>query len=586
MSERKKKLKYFFENKSETSKTKNSKLKAQSQTQNSKMSSSASAFTGIVNVGAFDKAAKSLVGDYVRQALGFISKKYNFSAEEAMRDLNMEDMAVRRPSKKTTIKKVEKPSIPMPWTGAVADECCQGLRLNHGLYTQCAGKKVTDGEYCKTCVKQCDTNSSGKPNYGTVEDRKEVDALEFRDPKGKQVLPYANVMKKLGISKEKVDEEALKFGLEIADEQFVVREPTRGRKKKETATTDTPTEGEKIKRGRPKKEKKVVSNTGDDLIAALVANVQNTTTVSDAVIEPVEEGLVEEILDAGTLAVQKKALSQEQVEAKAARELARKEKADEKEAKRLAFEEKKKEWAAKKELAAQEKETKRLAREAKQAEKAAADEVKRVAAEAKKAAAAEKKAQKEAEKEVKRVAAEAKKAAAAEKKAAAAAAKEEKRLEREAKKAEKDAEKEAKRLAAEQKKTAAAAKKAAFEAEKAALVQTIADEKEKLDAPELTVEPLADSEDETAPADADAPAADAPAADAPADEDAESDDEETEVVKFEHNGITYLKDTNNVLYDMKTQEEIGTWDDAEKCIQDLEDDSDEEAETEESEAEN
>ena len=102
-------------------KPKNSKLKTQSQTQNSKMSSS-SAFTGIVNVGAFDKAAKSLVGDYVRQALGFISKKYNFSAEEAMRDLNMEDMAVRRPSKKTTIKKVEKPSIPMPRTGAVADE--------------------------------------------------------------------------------------------------------------------------------------------------------------------------------------------------------------------------------------------------------------------------------------------------------------------------------------------------------------------------------------------------------------------------------------------------------------------------------
>lgn len=542
MSERKKKLKYFFQNERQTSKKTNlKKLK------HYKMSTST--FTGSVNVGAFDKAAKSLVGDYVRQALEFIADKYKFSAEDALRDLNMEEMSVKRPLKKTT-KKVEKPSIPMPWTGVVSDESCQGLRLNHKLYTQCTGKKVEDGDFCKTCVKQVATNSSGKPNYGTVEDRKEVDALEFRDPKGQQVLPYANVMKKLGISQEKVNEEALKFGLEIADEQFVVREPARGRKKKEVATEDTPTDGTKSKRGRPKKDKKVVSNTGDDLIAALVANVQNTETGSDAEIEPLDDGVAVEILDAGTLAMKKKTLTQKQkekVEAKAARELARKEKAEEKEAKRLAFEEKKKAWAAKKELAAQEKETKRLEREAKKAEKDAEKEVKRLAAEAKKVEAAEKKAKKEAEKEEKRLAAEEKKKIVADKKAALEAEKEVKRLAREAKKAEKDA----KRLVAEEKKKAAAEKKAALEADKAELAKKIADEKAALDAPELTVEPIAESEDD-----------------------------ETEVTKFEHNGITYLKDSNNVLYDMETQEEIGTWDEGEKCIQDLEDDSEAESEAE------
>ena len=94
MSERKKKLKYFFQNERQTSKKKQlSKFK-----KHYKMSTSS--FTGSVNVGAFDKAAKSLVGDYVRQALEFIADKYNFSAEDALRDLNMEEMSVKRPLKK------------------------------------------------------------------------------------------------------------------------------------------------------------------------------------------------------------------------------------------------------------------------------------------------------------------------------------------------------------------------------------------------------------------------------------------------------------------------------------------------------
>ena len=55
----------------------------------------------------------------------------------------------------------------------------------------------------------------------------------------------------------------------------------------------------------------------------------------------------------------------------------------------------------------------------------------------------------------------------------------------------------------------------------------------------------------------------------------EEDDEEVEVKKFEFEGIEYLRDANNVMYDIKTQDEIGTWDDNEKKIVPLAEDEEE-----------
>ena len=88
--------------------------------------------------------------------------------------------------------------------------------------------------YCKTCQTQADRSATGKPTYGTVEDREAVGILEYVDPKGKQTLPYANVMQKLNISREDVEAEAKEFaellGTDtIPEEHFVVREAKRGR---------------------------------------------------------------------------------------------------------------------------------------------------------------------------------------------------------------------------------------------------------------------------------------------------------------------------------------------------------------------
>jgi chemotaxis protein histidine kinase CheA len=60
----------------------------------------------------------------------------------------------------------------------------------------------------------------------------------------------------------------------------------------------------------------------------------------------------------------------------------------------------------------------------------------------------------------------------------------------------------------------------------------------------------------------------------------EEEEEVVEVKKFEFEGIEYLLDANNVMYDMKTQDEIGSWDDNEKKIVPLADDHDDDDEEE------
>jgi hypothetical protein len=55
----------------------------------------------------------------------------------------------------------------------------------------------------------------------------------------------------------------------------------------------------------------------------------------------------------------------------------------------------------------------------------------------------------------------------------------------------------------------------------------------------------------------------------------EEEEEVVEVKKFKFEGIEYLRDANNVMYDITTQNEIGSWDDNEKKIVPLAEDEDE-----------
>ena len=160
----------------------------------------------------------------------------------------------------------------LPWCGFVIEECCRGLKLNNGLHTQC-NRSRGEKDYCMSCVKLMEKNGGSLP-YGSVDDRLKCDILDYIDPKGKATIPFANVMKKLNISKEEALKEAEKLGWTIPECHFEEKKGKRGRPKKDTSADDTASEcseGEKKKRGRPKKNKEVVSNNaGEDLIASLL----------------------------------------------------------------------------------------------------------------------------------------------------------------------------------------------------------------------------------------------------------------------------------------------------------------------------
>jgi hypothetical protein len=250
----------------------------------------------------FEKQLASSITGFTSRAVEFLAEKYGFDYEEALRSLELENTTVKRGvkagPKKEKKEKAEKvirntPSIPLPFCGVVCDEWCKGIRLNHSLFTQCT-MEPADGEFCKTCQKQADKNE-GVPTYGHIRDRVEKGA-DFRDPKGKPVVNYGNVMEKLNISKEAATEEAAKFGWEIPEDQFEVKKAQRGRPKKDTSASDTDSENGEVKekkpRGRPKKEKKVVSaSVGDDLIANLVAKANEQ---SDADAQSSDEAVAEE----------------------------------------------------------------------------------------------------------------------------------------------------------------------------------------------------------------------------------------------------------------------------------------------------
>ena len=350
--------------------------------------------------------------EVVIEAVNWCALRYKFSAEEAIRELNLEEIKVMRKDGKKEVnkkevnkKEVKKGEFPLPYNGECNEDCCQALRQNNGLYTQCQGIRRGSTEFCKSCASSMQKTGSEVPEYGTIKMRNAVGIFEYVEPKGRKPVAYAKVMKKYKLTKEQVLEEAKKMNMEINEEHFVVPEETkRGRPSKEKEPK------EKGTRGRPKKSKKVVEidNECEDLFATLVANANEVDDVKSE----------EEVI------IKQNDVSEEEKEAKLAAEKAEKaaEKA-EKEAKKAAEKEEKE---AKKAAEKAEKEAKLAAEKAEKEAKLAAEkaekEAKKKAEEEEKAAkklAAEKaKAEKEAAKAAKS-AAKAEKAAVKESKAAA-----------------------------------------------------------------------------------------------------------------------------------------------------------------------
>ena len=191
----------------------------------------------------------------------------------------------KRESSKS-VKKVSKitakPTVILPFCGEIQGDWCKGVKFNHGLHTQCTNGPSGEDTYCKTCRKHADNSATGKPPYGDINDRAEFN-VDYRDPKGKLTLPFANVVEKLSINLETANVAAATLGWTIPAEQLVKRSSKRGRPTKSAAVSDSDSDTEETKkRGRPSKAK-VAAPTQEDQIAQLVAEAYAETTTKSAV---------------------------------------------------------------------------------------------------------------------------------------------------------------------------------------------------------------------------------------------------------------------------------------------------------------
>ena len=339
------------------------------------------------------------------------------SPEEAMKLFDFESVSIvssrskaskkREKAKNRTAeipkgpKLTAKPSVVLPFCGVIVNDWCAGVKFNHGLHTQCTQGRCKGDRYCKTCRKHADNSATGKPPYGDIEDRANH-GVDYRDPKGKLTVPYANVAEKMGISIEAAHTAAANMGWEIPAEQLVKRVAKRGRPAKSAAVSDTDSEdGEsktstKKKRGRPTKPK-AKSTTQEDQIAMLVAEAY-AETASTTVVKKAKKAKKPKMT----------------AEEKAAAKLAKKEAAEKLKAEKKAAKEAEKAAAklAKQEAAAKLKAEKKAAKEAeKVAKKEAAAKLKADKLAAKKLEKEQKAAAKQAAKAEKLAAAKAKAAA-------------------------------------------------------------------------------------------------------------------------------------------------------------------------------
>ena len=343
------------------------------------------------------KVSQELAIKVVREC----GEKYGFDSETAIRELGLESIVSivvsRKKSSKSSkelkskvVVSKEKARFALPFNGECDDSCCQALRQNNGLYTQCQMVRKGENVYCKSCSQLASKSVDGVPEYGTIMQRMSVGIFEYIDPKGRKPVSYTKVMKKYKLTEEQVLAEAGRLNITINPGHLVTgsEEPKRGR----PASPKEPKEP-KGSKGRPKKAKKVLEIEGDeeDLFASLVADATQEEEIE------VEEEV--EVVKVDTKALEKKQKEEQRLKEKAEKEakLAA-EKAD-KEAKLAAEKAEKEAKLAAKELEKKQKEEQRLKEKAEKEAKLAAEKAEK---EAKLAAdKAEKEAKLAAEKEAK-----------------------------------------------------------------------------------------------------------------------------------------------------------------------------------------
>lgn len=232
-------------------------------------------------VGKMNSRMEKAMSKMLLEVVSEISKKYGLDITELKKEIGLDVKIVNEKEKEKEKK------IVLPFCGRIDDERCKGIKINYGLYTQCENN-IFKKNLCKTCHKQSEKNSDGKPNNGTIDERLNKN---YKDKNGKEPIKYSNFMEKMNITREMAEKEAEEQGLTIPEEEFEIKKTCRGRPKKSTSTTDTSDEesiAEPKKRGRPPKEKKVIENgnVGDDLIKNLIEEANKSEPKKAATPEP------------------------------------------------------------------------------------------------------------------------------------------------------------------------------------------------------------------------------------------------------------------------------------------------------------
>ena len=153
--------------------------------------------------------------------------------------------------------------IPLPYSGVVVEGNCSCVKKNRGLYTQCGSVKEV-GEMCRRCEGEVKRKGA---IFGTMKERSLVGIMEYKDSKGNGPVSYLKVMKKLKLSREEVEGEALRRGVVIDAVHFEEGKSKRGRPSLEVK------EVKEVKgKGRPSKSKKVLELEDEtvDLFANMV----------------------------------------------------------------------------------------------------------------------------------------------------------------------------------------------------------------------------------------------------------------------------------------------------------------------------
>ena len=154
---------------------------------------------------------------------------------------------------KLTTPDWRKAGIVLPFCGWIDETSCQGVKLNHKLYTQCPRNPIDGTNLCKICARQKKKSPTDTPTYGYITERAKF-GIDFVDPKGGKAVPYANVAASMNIKMGEAEKEAAKYGWTIPDEHKTIRKAKRGRPKKNKSAATDDDGAEKKKRGRPKKK--------------------------------------------------------------------------------------------------------------------------------------------------------------------------------------------------------------------------------------------------------------------------------------------------------------------------------------------